>query len=413
MTSRTLVFALALASFTGILAQFALVPLLPEVAANIDVSVPLLAQTVTLTFLVGALLALGIGPLADHYGHRRVMLMGAMLLTASSIGTALAVDYWTVLLARLPGGLGGGILTSVSVVLASTKFPVAQRRWAIGWTVSGISVAPIIGVPIFTFVGEHLGWRASFLALALLALTSGLLLRGLVSADVASPTERFHLRDTLVAYRPILTNRLARSLQISNLLRAIGWGAALTYISAYLYDVHGLSLQSISYIFFVTGCGYFLGTRLGDGRYTRFSLKSTFAISTLLMGLMFAGVYLIHASLWIIIIPLSLAVLAGGIGFVSLTIIMAEESPAGPATTMLLRQSGFSLGLAGGGAVGGLALTLGGYELLGIGILAFAVASSAVIYRRALGTASLLPEPEVAVVSADTPAAMSSAETES
>jgi MFS transporter, DHA1 family, inner membrane transport protein len=413
MTSRSLVFALALASFTGILAQFALVPLLPEVAADIDVSVPLLAQTVTLTFLAGALLALAVGPLADHYGHRRLMLIGATLLLLSAVGTSLAVDYWTVLLTRLPGGLGGGILTSVSVVLASTRFPVEQRRWAIGWTVSGISLAPIVGAPAITFVGEHLGWRASFLVLALLALASGLLLRGLVSADVASPTERFHLNDTLVAYRPILTNSLARSLQVSNLLRAIGWGAALTYISAYMFDIHGLSLQGVGFLFILTGCGYFVGTRLGDGRYARFSLRSVFAVSTLTMGVMFAATYLIHASLWIIITPVTIAVAAGGIGFVSLTILMAEESSAGPATTMMLRQAGFSLGLAGGGAVGGLALTLGGYELLGIGILAFSVASSAVIYRRARGAAALLPEPELAVISADTPTTIPSAETES
>jgi MFS transporter, DHA1 family, inner membrane transport protein len=338
MISKLLVFALALASFTGILAQFALVPLLPVVASDIDSTVPLLGQTVTLTFLVGALLALGIGPLADHYGHRRLMLIGATLLTLSAIGTALAVDYWTVLLTRLPGGLGGGILTSVSVVLASTRFPVEQRRWAIGWTVSGISVAPILGAPTITFVGEHFGWRASFLTLGLLALVSGLLLYRLVSADVFSPTERFHLKDTLVAYRPILTNGLARRLQISNLLRAIGWGAGLTYISAYMFDVHGLSLQGVSYLFFLTGCGYFFGTRLGDGRYARFSLRSAFAVSTLTMGLMFAAMYLIHASLWIIIAPLTIAVAAGGIGFVSMTIVMAEESPAGPATTMMLRQ---------------------------------------------------------------------------
>jgi MFS transporter, DHA1 family, inner membrane transport protein len=381
MTSRSLVLVLALASFTGILAQFALVPLLPEVADDIDSTVPLLGQTITLTFLAGALLALAIGPLADHYGHRRLMLIGASLLVLSAIGTALAIDYWTILLTRLPGGLGGGILTSVSVVLASTRFPVEQRRWAIGWTVSGLSAAPIIGVPLITFVGEHLGWRVSFLILGTLALVSGLLVHRLVSADVLSPAERFHMIDTLEAYRPILTNGPARRQQISNLLRAIGWGAALTYLSAYMFDVHGLSLQGISYLFFVIGCGYFLGTRLGDGRYERISLHTAFAVSTMMMGMMFAVMFLIHASLWIIIVPLMIAVAAGGIGFVSLTIIMSEESPAGPATTMMLRQSGFSLGLAGGGAVGGLSLALGGYGLLGFGVVIFAIASALAVYR--------------------------------
>lgn len=393
MNSKSLVITLALASFTGLLSQFALSTLLPVVAEDVGSTVPLLGQTITMSFLVGALLVLGIGPMADHYGHRRLMLLGTILVAGSAVGTAFAVEYWTVLLTRLPGGIGGGIMASISVVLASTRFPPEERRWAIGWAITGISIAPIIGTPSLAFIGELLGWRASFVALGLLALVAGVLLRLVVSPDAASPEKRFRIRDTIGAYRPLITHRPARFLQISNFLRAVGWGAAVTYFSAYLINVHDYSLRQVGYLTMVVGVGYLFGTRLGDGRRSRLSLRSLFSLSTLVMGLTFALVLNFKLDMWLLIIPIIAGVAAGGIGFVALTILMSEESPAGPATTMMLRQSGFSLGLAGGGAAGGLALAIGGYDLLGLGVLVFAIASSAMVYWPAPRRSPIPPEP--------------------
>lgn len=381
MTRYLLVIALALASFTGLLGQFALSPLLPVVADDIGSTVPLLGQTVTVSFLAGAVLVLAIGPMADHVGHRKLMLVGATLVVLSSLGTSQAIDYWTVMISRIPGGLGGGIMASTAVVLASTRFSPQERRWAIGWTVSGMSVAPVIGVPSIAFIGEHVGWRASFVALGLLGLLSGVLLRWAVSADVVSAGERFRLRDTFTAYRPLISDQLARRLQISNLLRAIGWGAAITYFSAYLIDGQGLSLQQVSYFYLIAGGGYLIGTRLGDGRLSSLSLRSVFSVSTLIMGLLFALIYTTTLDVSILIAPVVVAVAAGGIGFVSLTILMSEGSPAGPAATMMMRQSGLSFGVAGGGATGGLAIAVGGFQLLGIGVLLFALASALTVYR--------------------------------
>lgn len=402
MTSRYVVVVLALASFTGLLSQAALTPLLPVVADDIGTTVPLLAQTMTASLIVSALLALLIAPFADSFGHRRVLLVGSVLVVASAVGTALAVDYWSVLLMRLPGGIGGGMMAAISIVLASTRFPPEQRRWAIGWTVSGFSAAPIVGMPAIAFVGDQFGWQASFLALGILGAACGILLYRAIEPDAVRTTDRFRLIDTLGAYRPVLANQLARRFQISNLLRAIGWGAAITYISAYLVDVHGMSLAGIGYIYFITGVGYFFGTRLGDGRYQRITnLRTMFGISNGLMGVMLAVLFIVDTSLWVLVLPLTIGVAAGGVGFVTLTILIAEESPSHPATAMMMRQSGFSMGLAGGAAAGGLALALGGFNLLGIGVLAFAIASALTVYRVPAAEAPVHAEfaPEVAPVS--------------
>jgi predicted MFS family arabinose efflux permease len=396
MVSRALVFTLAFASFTGLLSQVALVPLLPVVADDIGSTVPLLGQTITLSFLAGAVLVLFVGPVAEQYGNRRLMLVGAGFVLVSAVGTAVASGYWTVLLTRVPGGLGGGMMAALAVVLAGTQFPVEQRRWAIGWVVAGISVAPILGVPALAFIGEHFGWRMSFVAMGLLGLISGLALFRAAAPDTPSTDGRLQLRDVVAAYRPLLSHQIARLLQISNFLRGIGWGAGTTYLVAYLVTVHNLSLQQVGYITFVIGVCYLAGVRLGDGRYSSLSLRSSFALSTALMGIALGIVFAFRFDMWILAVPLLIGMVAGGAGFVSLTILISEESPGGPAVAMMLRQSGFSFGLAGGGALGGIAISLGGYGLLGAGVVGFAIASSLVLYRRDTGSETSLPEPTLA-----------------
>jgi MFS transporter, DHA1 family, inner membrane transport protein len=399
MTNKPLVVTLALASFTGLLSQFLLSPLLPIVAADIGSSVPLLGQTITVMFLAGALLVLAIGPIADCYGHKRIMLAGVALVALSGFGTALADGYWSVLLTRLPGGLGGGVMAAVAVVLASNRVPPEERRQAIGWTITGIAAAPIVGAPSIAFIAERFGWQMPFVAHALVSMIVFGLLIWTVSPDGAIAGTRLRIRDIINAYGPLLRDQTARLLQVCNGLRAVGWGAAVTYFAAYLVEVEGLSLHGVGYLMIVSGVGYFFGTRLGDGRVKRLGLRSLFAVSTALMGLILGSIYMLPIPLPIIVALLVPGVAAGGIGFVALTILIAEESPGGQATAMMLRQSGFSLGLAGGGAAGGLAIAVGGYGLMGVGVLAFALVSSVVIYRVAPAPATPaepVPAPEPA-----------------
>src|SRR5688500_2068818 len=70
------VLALVGASFLGALTSVALGPFLPVIVRDLGTSVPLLGQTATGTLLWAAVLGLVVGPLADRYGHRRLLLVG-------------------------------------------------------------------------------------------------------------------------------------------------------------------------------------------------------------------------------------------------------------------------------------------------------------------------------------------------
>src|SRR4028119_1258465 len=94
------VLTLCAVSFIGTLNLMAISPFLVDIADDLDSSVALLGQTSTATIFFGALVGLIAGPLADHYGHRRVLIVGFIALVVSALGAAAATSYALLLFAR-------------------------------------------------------------------------------------------------------------------------------------------------------------------------------------------------------------------------------------------------------------------------------------------------------------------------
>src|SRR5215218_10067240 len=92
---------ICLAPLVGFLLATALSPFLPVIAADLRTSVALLGQITAASMLVAAALSLVVGPLADHSGHRRLLLAGTLAVVVSALGTALARTAAILLLVTL------------------------------------------------------------------------------------------------------------------------------------------------------------------------------------------------------------------------------------------------------------------------------------------------------------------------
>src|SRR5688572_15586307 len=112
MGSMRLMLTLCVVMFLANLNELMLWPFYVDVARALDTSIPLIGQTTTLAFLVSAVLGILIGPLADHFGHRRTLLLAAAGIVISACGTALAPSYVALLGARLLSGLSAGVANS-------------------------------------------------------------------------------------------------------------------------------------------------------------------------------------------------------------------------------------------------------------------------------------------------------------
>lgn len=125
--------------------------------------------------LLAALLLVG-GALGDHYGRRRIFVIGVGLFALSSAGCALAGTVQQLIAARAVQGVGGALLVPGSLALISANFPEKERGKAIGtWSgFSGITAA--IGPVLGGFLVDHFSWTWAFLinvpmALAVLWIT--------------------------------------------------------------------------------------------------------------------------------------------------------------------------------------------------------------------------------------------------
>ena len=152
----------AVAAFTANLDLSIVTLALPSVGRAFGTSQSELAWTLTAYVLPYAVSILAVGRLGDGFGHRRVLIGGAVLFGIGSIVSAAAPTYPALLVGRVLQGLGGSALLTIGLAIISANFSGAARGRALGiYFAAGAGAAvigPIVG-GLLTSVG---GWQAIF-----------------------------------------------------------------------------------------------------------------------------------------------------------------------------------------------------------------------------------------------------------
>ncbi|MBT2187410.1 MFS transporter [Sphingobium sp. H33] len=177
---------------------------------------------------LSALLLLG-GAAGDHYGRRRMLILGIAIFTLASIGCALTASLEMLFACRVLQGAGAALLMPNSLGILGSSFEGEARGRAVGtWAAAG-AIASAIGPPLGGWLVDTVGWRAIFylnIPVALLAV----IIAGRYVAESAEGKEALDWRGALLATAG---------------LGALTW--ALTLWSSH----HGASLQ----IWFGLGIG--------------------------------------------------------------------------------------------------------------------------------------------------------------
>ena len=160
---------------------------LPALQANLNATIVDVQWVIEAYSLVLAALLLAGGSLGDHYGRRRVFLIGVTLFACASAWCGLAPDIHQLIVARGVQGLGAALLVPGSLAIISSSFPENERGRAIG-TWSGFSaITTAIGPVIGGWLIEHVSWRAVFFINIPIALL--IILISLRSVPESSDTE--------------------------------------------------------------------------------------------------------------------------------------------------------------------------------------------------------------------------------
>jgi predicted MFS family arabinose efflux permease len=360
--------ALCLPASLAVLNALALSPFLSEIAKDLDTSVAVLGQALTVTGLLGATFGLIIGPAADRIGYRRLMLCGLAALVICDLTTALAPSFPAILLAQIVGGFSAATITPMAYSIIGTRVTGEGRRRAIATIYAASSAGNIIGFPVLSTIGDSFSWRWSFVAVAVAA-SFGLLLAA-IELPRDRPAEHSPLRLTtvLATYRPILQHERMRLIYAAQFLRGVAWTGMLTYIGAFATDELGASVRLTGFLWLMISPGFMVGSLLVGGRLRRVNPRAAFALATTAMGALIGLLFVIQPSIEAAFGLLLVISLFGGIAEVAAAGIVASETPAPQGATMSLHSSVLRFGTATGALIGGGLIALGDFGLLGAGL---------------------------------------------
>src|SRR3954451_6500279 len=160
---------LALGAFLMCTTEFLIAGLLPQMAADFGVRPARIGLLIT-AFAVGMIVGAPVMALATLRLPKRATLVWALAtFAAGHIIAALSVSFELLFAARVLTGVVTGAFWSAATVVATRAVDSGTRTHALGVIGRGVALATVLGVPLGSLAGEHLGWRGAFWALAAFA----------------------------------------------------------------------------------------------------------------------------------------------------------------------------------------------------------------------------------------------------
>lgn len=375
------VFALAIAAFAIGTTEFVIVGLIPEIAGDLDATVPSAGLLVSMYALAITLGAPTITALTQRLPRKPLALGLMALFTAGNLAAALAPSFGTLLAGRMVTGVAHGVFFSIGAAIATSLVDRSRASRAVSLMFAGLTVAMVVGVPLGSFIGQTFGWRAPFLLVGALGVLSfaglALLLPGNLRIGAALPLWR---QLALVASPRLLALYL---------VTVFGFGGSFvvfTYLTPLLTDVTGIAPASVSLALMLFGLATVVGNLAGGAASDR--LGATSALRIVLIGLVASLAMLLatQGSIWAISVNLAVwGVFAFAISpIVQSAVVETAEagSPGAGAIASGFNIAAFNLGISGASGVGGLIVAGPG-----VGMTPVAAALSGVI---ALGIVSLI-----------------------
>ena len=348
--------ALTLSAFAIGTTEFVIVGLLPTVAADLSISIPSAGLLVSLYALGVAIGAPVLTALTGKLPRKALLLALMALFTAGNLLAWQAPSYETLVAARILTGLAHGVFFSIGSTIATGLVPREKAASAIAIMFTGLTVALVTGVPLGTFIGQHFGWRETFLAVSVLGVVAFIGSAVFVPRHIAHTPPASLAQQAQVLVEPRLLLVYAKT--------AIGYGGTFipfTFLASILTDISGFSASAVGWVMLVYGMSVAVGNLWGGKLADRLgpipALRIIFALlAAVLLVLQFTAP---HPWLAVGTVLLWGAVAFGNVPGLQVYVVKQAEcfTPQAVDVASGLNIAAFNLGIAGAAWAGGLIVT--------------------------------------------------------
>lgn len=377
--------ALSVGAFGIGVTEFAPMGLLPVIATDLGVSIPVAGLLIS-AYALGVMIGAPLMTLTTGRVPRRTLLIAlAGIFTLGNLLAAVSSGYGMFLVARIVTSLNHGAFFGVGSIVAASLVPPERRAGAVAAMFMGLTIANVVGVPLATWGGEHLGWRMAFWGIAGLGILTMVALR-LTLPALPAPKSGNALAELRALRRGEVLGALALTVVGSSAMFTV-----FTYIAPILRDVTHASLGFVTAMLVTYGVGMTVGNWLG-GRFADRSVDRTLIVT--LGGL--TAILIAFAVLMPFIAPTPIIILLWGVASFALVpplqVRVMSAAVDAPNLASSVNIGAFNLGNAIGAALGGAVIASG------LGYPAVALAGAA---TSAIGLVAVLIAARKAPVPAD------------
>ncbi|TLX10950.1 MFS transporter [Rhizobium sp. MHM7A] len=346
------IFALTIAAYAIGTTEFVIVGLLPTVATDLNITLPL-AGLIVSVYALGVTFGAPILTALTGKIERKPLLLALMaLFIVGNTVAALSHNYELLLVARVLAAFAHGVFFSVGSTIAADLVPENRRASAIAMMFMGLTVAIVTGVPLGTYIGQVFGWRATFWVVAALGVVAFLAITALLPNTLkkAPPASLLDQVGVLGSGRLLIVFAMT----------ALGYGGtfvAFTFLAPILQEITGFSERSVSLILVLYGIAIAIGNIAGGKIANHNPVKA-------LVGLFILQAIVLVVLTFTAVSPVLAIITLAALGFLQfgnvpglqlyVVQLAKEHRPGAVDVASALNIAAFNLGIAIGAWLGGL-----------------------------------------------------------
>ena len=359
------------------IAEFTMMGILPYVARDLNISIPVAGHFIS-AYALGVCAGAPMLIVARKRPLKHILLVLMALMLVGNLGAAMAPDYWLLLAARFISGVPHGAYFGVASIVAGKLADEGKSSEAVSIMIAGMTVANLFGVPLGTSLSHMLSWRVTFLLVG----CWGLIVLYYIWRWVPVIEG---LKDTGFKGQFRFLKTPAPWLILG--ATALGNGGVFcwySYITPLLTNVSGFSAESVTALMVLAGFGMVVGNLVSGRLSDRYTPGKVGTVVQGMICILLLMIFFLSPNPWCSAILMALC--TAGLFAVSSPeqVLIIRVAPGGEMLGGACVQIAFNLGNAIGAYVGGLALS-GGYRYPALAGVPFALVGFvlfAVFYKK-------------------------------
>jgi DHA1 family L-arabinose/isopropyl-beta-D-thiogalactopyranoside export protein-like MFS transporter len=362
--------ALSVSAFTFVTAENLPGGLLTLIAPDLGRSTSEIGLLVSAYAAVVVLTSLPLSRLTRRFPRRYVLAATTAVCTVGTLWSAVAVGYADLMAARMVTALGQALFWSVVTPAAASLFAPAIRGRMIARLAIGNSLAPLLGVPLGTWVGQQTSWRTAFLVFSVVSLLACL------AMVIAMPNVDAEESGTARGTHPSMRRFVV--LMVVTVLLVTGGFMMITFVTQFLLETAGFPDRYLSALLLGQGAAGLVGTLLIgqvlDKRPWQTVLVALGLLTAALLLLWALGHVPALALVGLALFGLAFSAIPPALSFLSM-----QVAPGATESATAISSSVFNIGIGGGSALGALVVATVGVGTVPLVGAAFVLAGLVVV----------------------------------